>query len=88
MTAVREYIYVEIPQGVASELRYLRELLADMPYAPKLTSMEDLFRYVMTAIADGSRQPGSWERELLAKLNLVSERDEHHVYRRKYGPPE
>jgi len=88
MTDSLEHIDVAVSQGVAAELRYLLDLIADTPFGAAPTSVEDLCRYVMTAIADGSRRPGSWERELLASLGLVSERDEHHVYRRDYGPPE
>lgn len=88
MRDVTERIEIEVSQGVAAELRYLLELLTDEQYGPALTSVEDLGRYVMTAIADGSRRPGSWERQMLSSLGLVSERDEHHVYRPGYGPPE
>ena len=88
MTDSSEHIDVAVPRGVAAELRYLLDLIADMPYGPAPTSIENLCVYVMTAIADGSRRPGSWERHLLDSLGLVSERVEHHVYRPDYGPPE
>lgn len=48
-------------------------------------SVEALVDYVLGSIADGSRRPGSWERELLEMLGLVADCEEHHQYRARYG---
>lgn len=88
MTGRTERIEIEFPQGVTAELRYLLDLISADQDGVVLTGIEELCAYVMTAVADGSRRPGSWERGLLASLGLVSDRDEHHVYRPSYGPPE
>ncbi|KAF1704227.1 hypothetical protein CSC66_05095 [Pseudoxanthomonas kaohsiungensis] len=87
MTDSVERIEIALPQGVAAELRYLVDLLSDDPYGAAPASIDELCNYVMTAVADGSRRPGSWERGLLDSLGLVSQRDEHHVYRPDCGPP-
>lgn len=88
MTDSPERIEVELPSGVASELRYLLDLMEDESWGVAYATIEELCSYVMTTIADGSRRPGSWERQVLESMGLVSERLEHHVYRSDYGPPE
>lgn len=81
-------IVMQMDPGVVSELEYLVGLLDDDSSGLKLESVEDVISYVMECVATGSRRPGSWERNMLYSLGLVSDRDEHHVYRATYGPPD
>ena len=50
-------------------------------------TVEELVGFVLASIADGSRRPGSWERQLLIPMGLVADCDEHHRYRADYGKP-
>jgi hypothetical protein len=50
-------------------------------------SIEELLSYLPAAVADGSRRPGSWERQILEMMGLVAECDEHHKYRPEYWNP-
>lgn len=49
--------------------------------------------YVASVTADGSRRPGSWERQLLEMMDLVlvlvlvPDTDEAQQYRSAYGAP-
>lgn len=81
-------IEIEIPDGVAAELQYLIELHRDSGSANAHENIESLLVYLATAIADGSRRPGAWERTVLNMMGLTADADEHHVYRAKYGRPE
>lgn len=76
---------IEINPDVLKELEYMVELHGRYGAAYKVESVEDLVSYVLTSIADGSRRPGSWERQLLVCMGLVSECDEHQIYRPDYG---
>ena len=51
----------------------------------KMESVEDLVAYILGSIADGSRRPGAWERQMLDMMGLVSDSSDHHIYRPKYG---
>jgi hypothetical protein len=53
-----------------------------------MQSVEALASYVLASIADGSRRPGAWERQLLEQMGLVADCDEHHQYRPHGGPPQ
>lgn len=46
---------------------------------------ESLISYVLCAVADGSRRPGSWERQMLNMMGIVAECDEHEIYQSEYG---
>ena len=52
-----------------------------------LLILEDLINTVLNSIADGSRRPGAWERQILDMLGLVADCPEHHTYRATYGEP-
>jgi len=41
----------------------------------------------LSSVADGSRRPGSWERQMLQMMGLVASSDEHSEYREGYGEP-
>jgi hypothetical protein len=53
-----------------------------------MQSVEALAAYVLASVADGSRRPGAWERQLLEHMGLVADCDEHHQYRPHGGPPQ
>ena len=46
---------------------------------------ESLINYVLCAVADGSRRPGAWERQMLTMMGIVAECDEHEIYQSEYG---
>jgi len=73
---------------VYSEFEFMAELHNTYGAANSPGSAEDIIRHVLSAVADGSRRPGSWEREILRMLGLVADCDEHQTYRSKYGKPD
>ncbi len=76
---------ITIDPAVLTELEYLIELHQKHGAANPMESVEDLVGYILASIADGSRRPGAWERQLLEMMGLVSDAVEHHVYRAQYG---
>jgi hypothetical protein len=72
---------------VLKELEYMVELHQDCGAPNPIDSVEDLVSYVLASIADGSRRPGAWERQLLEMMGLVADCDEHYIYRSQYGNP-
>lgn len=79
---------IEIHPEVLKELQYLVELHQQHDAPNPMSSVEDLVAYVLASVADGSRRPGAWERQLLELMGLVAECDAHHQYRAHYGKPE
>lgn len=77
----------EIDEAVARELVYLVTLHQQHGAPNPQDSLESLLAYVASAIADGSRRPGSWERQLLEMMGLVPDTEEAHQYRSTYGAP-
>jgi len=80
-------IEIELHEGVAAELAYMVELHKEHGAANAQDSVESLLAYVASAIADGSRRPGAWERTCLDMMGLVADTDEHRYYRSQYGRP-
>jgi len=78
---------IEINELVFKELEYMVELYQRSGAANPMPSVEDLVGFVLASVADGSRRPGAWERQLLEMMGLVADCDEHHVYRSEYGKP-
>lgn len=76
---------IKINPEVLKELEYIVELHAKYGAANQVSSLDDLVSYVLASIADGSRRPGAWERQMLEMMGLVAECDEHHCYRSNYG---
>jgi hypothetical protein len=81
-------ITIEISADVRKELEYLVELHGRYGAPMPMQSVEALASYVLASIADGSRRPGAWERQLLEQMGLVADCDEHHQYRPHGGPPQ
>lgn len=76
---------IKLHSEVLKELEYLVELHQQYGAQAQMDSVEQLVGYVLASIADGSRRPGAWERQLLEIMGLVAEGDEHHYYRAQYG---
>ena len=64
-------LIIEIDAGVRKELEYLVELHARYGAPNPMPSVEALACYVLASIADGSRRPGAWERQMLEQMGLV-----------------
>ncbi|MEX8139999.1 hypothetical protein AB7B51_17510 [Acinetobacter baumannii] len=86
-------IEVALPKPIVSELSYLTRLINEYDNIAGYLGLQDtitlsdLIEYVMVHIADGSRRPGAWERQLLEMLGIVPDCDELSVYRQNYGDP-
>jgi len=76
---------VEVDERIYAEFEYMSEL---MKRDGRKEMASEIIAYVLASIADGSRRPGAWERQMLVSMGLVSEQPEHHVYRDRYGKPE
>lgn len=76
---------ITIHPEVEKELRYLVELHQQHGAPNTMETVEDLITYVLASVADGSRRPGAWERQLLEMMGLVADCDAHHYYRNHYG---
>lgn len=77
---------IELNPQLASEFQYIFDLL-QLSGDDAFASPEHLINYVLRAIADGSRRPGSWERSVIYQLGIVADHPLHHVYRATYGEP-
>ncbi len=80
-------VTLSIDDSIANELSYLVELQQKHGAPNPHPSIESLLAYVATALADGSRRPGSWERQLLEMMGLVPDTDEAQRYRPHFGRP-
>lgn len=78
---------IEIHPAIVKELEYIIELQQRYDAPNPLESVEQLAGFILASIADGSRRPGSWERQLLYPMGLVVDCEEHEVYRDDYGRP-
>ena len=78
---------IEINPHVLKELEYLVRLHQRNGAANPMASVEDLVGFVLASVADGSRRPGAWERQLLVMMGLEADGAEHQLYRSQYGKP-
>ena len=78
---------IEIYECIVKELNYLIELHQQHGPSTYLESVEQLAGFILASIADGSRRPGAWERQLLYPMGLVADCPEHECYRNQYGKP-
>lgn len=76
---------IKIDSEILKELAYMVELHQRYGALAKMDSVESLVNYVLSSIADGSRRPGAWERQLVDMMGLVAGCDEHQHYREHYG---
>lgn len=79
---------LNIDECVLSELEYLVQLQQQHGAMSPVQNLDELINTVLISIADGSRRPGAWERQLLDMLGLVADCPEHCTYRSNYGVPE
>ena len=80
-------ITLQLAPSVMAELEYLIKLQARSGAPNPFTTVEELLSYVAGAVADGSRRPGAWERQLLDMMGLTPDAPEAQVYRAHYGEP-
>jgi hypothetical protein len=80
-------VTLNIDEAIVNELVYLVELQQKHGAPNPHASMESLLAYAAAALADGSRRPGSWERQLLEMMGLVPDTDKAQRYRAHYGRP-
>ena len=86
-TSRTEQLNIDLDQRVERELQYLVDLHRQHGAPNAMESVEDLIAYVLSSVADGSRRPGSWERQMLVMMGLVADCPEHAEYRHDYGQP-
>lgn len=79
---------IKISPEILKELEYIVKLHLKYGAPNPMESVEDLIGYILSSVADGSRRPGSWERQMIEQMGLVADSDEHQIYRNKYGEPE
>lgn len=79
---------ITVSPHVEAELRYMVELCKAHGSPNPIQTVEGLIAYVLASVADGSRRPGSWERQMLEMMGVVAECDEHNTYRKDYGRPD
>ncbi|MBM7457296.1 hypothetical protein HNR62_003208 [Oceanisphaera litoralis] len=77
---------IEIHPEILKELEYIVSLHKAHGAPNPQSSVQDLINYVLASVADGSRRPGSWERDMLRSMGLIADCDEHDEYRANYGP--
>jgi len=78
---------IEIHSATLSELMYMIELHQEHGAANAMESVENMVAYILGSVADGSRRPGSWEREMLYSMGLIADSNAHEIYRSCYGKP-
>lgn len=76
---------IEVSNEVTKEFQYMAELAKKYGSPCGLSTAEEMVAYVLRSVADGSRRPGSWERQMLVSMGLVVDCPEHEEYRNKYG---
>ena len=81
-------VTLHLDSAIKAELDYLVKLHREHGAPNPQESVESLLQYVASAVADGSRRPGAWERGLLDSMGLVPDAAETEVYRAQYGAPE
>ena len=76
---------IDINPDVLYELEYMVELRKSFGAPNPMHTVGDLVNFVLASVADGSRRPGAWERQMLDMMGLVADCDEHGQYRDHYG---
>lgn len=76
---------ITINEEILTELQYIIKLHQAAGAPAAFDNVPDMVNYVLGCVADGSRRPGAWEREMLDQMGIVANCDEHHVYRPSYG---
>ena len=79
---------ITLDSEIQREFEYMLKLHKQCGAPNPFDNVEDLVGYILSSIADGSRRPGSWERQILVSMGLIADCDEHNEYRQHYGEPE
>ena len=77
---------IEIDDELAREFEYIVQLHQEHGAPAKMENIEMLINHILTHVANGSRRPGSWERDLMQKMGLVAHGHQHYEYRPNFGP--
>lgn len=81
-------IAVDVDDGVMRELELLVAQHREHGAPYRCESVPDLAAWMLTCCADGSRRPGSWERQAIMSMGLVPDTPNAAVYRQEYGAQE
>ncbi len=76
---------IDVDEGIAKEFAYIVELHKNCGADNPQESVESLINYVLLCVAEGSRRPGSREREAIESIGLIANCEEHYEYRARYG---
>jgi hypothetical protein len=78
---------INVDPEIIKELSYMVELQKQHGAPYEYETVDELINYILASVADGSRRPGSWEREMLNMMGLTVDCPEHECYRQAYGKP-
>lgn len=78
---------INVNDNVMHEFQYMAKMAAEHGSPADMDTAEEIVAYVLSSVADGSRRPGSWERQMLESMGLVVNCDAHQEYRAQYGEP-
>lgn len=76
---------IQVDSTLMKEFHYMVMLHQTYGADYQVEGIHELINYILRSIADGSRRPGSWERQMLEQMGLVAHSDEHQYYRSSYG---
>lgn len=77
---------IQVDPDVLKEFEYIIKLHKEHGADYQMKNVKDMIDWILASVADGSRRPGSWERDMLWNMGLVANCEEHNVYRADYGP--
>lgn len=84
-----ENLTININTHVKKELEFLFESLSEYKNnIIQFENLEHMINFILCSVADGSRRPGAWERQLLEMMGIVPDNPIFHEYRNSYGKPE
>ena len=81
----RKSVTITINKDIYSEFERIVRLHKQHGAPNAHETPESLINYVLCAVADGSRRPGAWERQMLQMMGIVAECDDHEIYQSEYG---
>lgn len=76
---------IHIDDDIFREFDYMLKLHKRSGKPVLADTAEDLIRYALLTIANGSKRPDSWEREVTKRLGLIADHDTHDSYRGPSG---
>jgi|GEM_PF-1387437 len=78
---------IHIDDDIIREFEYILKLHRRSGQPLLAENVEGLINYTLQAIARGSKDPDSWEREIAQKLGLIADYDAHYSHRGHSGRP-